>query len=92
MDELTFKLQQLQIQNSQIGGGLNTGNNGNVEAVLNAAKELTDKLEVDVEQLAGATSSLILRVSDIWTSCDVMRNLYPACDVLQTRKSGCRTV
>ncbi|XP_019730471.1 laminin subunit gamma-2 [Hippocampus comes] len=58
MEELAFKLQQLQIQNSQIGGGLNTGNNGNVEAVLNAAKELTDKLELDVEQLADQEKGL----------------------------------
>ncbi|XP_061653355.1 laminin subunit gamma-2 isoform X1 [Phyllopteryx taeniolatus] len=52
VDELSFKLQKLQAQNSEMGGGLNTGNNTNIEAVISAAEALVDDLQGDAQQLA----------------------------------------
>ncbi|XP_077412018.1 laminin subunit gamma-2 [Vanacampus margaritifer] len=52
MEELAVKFQQLEVQNSQMGGGLNTGNEGNMKAALSAVEVLAGDLESDVGQLA----------------------------------------
>ncbi|XP_077361762.1 laminin subunit gamma-2 isoform X2 [Festucalex cinctus] len=52
MEELAVKFQQLEVQNSQLGGGHNTGNQGNMAAALSAVEALADDLESDGQQLA----------------------------------------
>nr|XP_061795383.1 laminin subunit gamma-2-like [Nerophis lumbriciformis] len=52
VEELAFKLQQMEAQNSQLGGGVNSGNNANIEAVMSAAEALVEDLEDDMKKLA----------------------------------------
>ncbi|XP_061695362.1 laminin subunit gamma-2 isoform X2 [Syngnathoides biaculeatus] len=52
VEELAFKLQQLQTQSSQTGAGLDTGNNTHAEAAMSGAEALVGDLEADAARLA----------------------------------------
>ncbi|XP_077580053.1 laminin subunit gamma-2 [Stigmatopora nigra] len=52
VEEMASKVQQLEAQNSQLGGGVNNGNNAGVEAVVNVAEALVGDLENDMKKLA----------------------------------------